>query len=277
MSSRWLLVAAAACLLRSAGAGLRVALYTGASASANSKGNFTELFRATLAACTLDSCDIERLELLDGPAVAALTRAEFDVVVFPGGSGSGQASALGPDGKAAVESFVAAGGGLYATCAGGYLVSMASCCDVALPGYCGGKTGCHRSSYGLGLIDLGVAEPWDRGHGEVSVLFTASAVAELRLPAEYADKGVAMLYWQGPIADRAYLVSGNYTAGAYFLTEIASKHPEQTKGQMAGTPAVMLTTYGKGRVLVSPPHPEETQPRLDDVVLAYLRWAGGML
>jgi len=46
---------------------------------------------------------------------------------------------------------------------------------------------------------------------------------------------------------------------------------------MAGTPAVMLATYGKGRVLVSPPHPEETQPRLDDVVLAYLRWAGGML
>jgi hypothetical protein len=121
-------------------------------------------------------------------------------------------------------------------------------------------------------VDAGVAEPWDRGHGEVDVQWTAEAVAMLRLPAVYAQRPFSVHYYQGPILDRAY--AGNYSAGALFMTEIHSKHPELTTGQMVGTPAMFKTTYGAGRVLISPPHPEETMPRLDDVLRAYTLWVG---
>ena len=85
-----------------------------------------------------------------------------------------------------------------------------------------------------------------------------------------------ILYFQGPIASKMYAGNAGLSSGATFVTEIHSGHPEQTKGQMAGSPALLWATYGagQGRVLVSPPHPEETLPRLDDVVEAYVRWAG---
>ena len=43
---------------------------------------------------------------------------------------------------------------------------------------------------------------------------------------------------------------------------------------MVDTPSLLHTTYGAGRVLISSPHPEETIPRLDDLVEAYVLWAG---
>lgn len=49
------------------------------------------------------------------------------------------------------------------------------------------------------------------------------------------------------------------------------------RGQMVGAPALLLATHRSGRVLLSPPHPEETVPRLDDVVEAYVLYASGAL
>lgn len=43
---------------------------------------------------------------------------------------------------------------------------------------------------------------------------------------------------------------------------------------MVGTPAIVATPYGLGRVLASSPHPEETVPILYDLILAYVAWAG---
>ena len=48
---------------------------------------------------------------------------QFDVVVFPGGSGSKQAQALGPEGRRAVQQFVHGGGGYVGICAGAYLAT----------------------------------------------------------------------------------------------------------------------------------------------------------
>jgi hypothetical protein len=64
--------------------------------------------------------------------------------------------------------------------------------------------------------------------------------------------------------------------GATFTSELHSGHPQFTTGQMLGAPGLVWATYGGaagGRVLVSPPHPEETVPRLDDVIEAYVLWA----
>jgi hypothetical protein len=148
-----------------------------------------------------------------------------------------------------------------------------------MAGYCGGKVGCVPSSYGLGLLDLGVAEPWDRGHGYVTMVFNESTVAELRLNATVFGGGrnVSVLYWQGPIADRAYAGNAGLAVGATFTSEIASGHPAYTKGQMLGAPALLMSSHGAGRVLISPPHPEETTPQIYDLVLAYTLWAAQVL
>jgi glutamine amidotransferase-like uncharacterized protein len=254
---------------------LRVALYVGSGTSPGSAGNYSDSIAAFVAQGVFASLD--RLE--DADVGARLSPAAFDVVVFPGGSGSGEFMGIGAAGQAAVRAFVAAGKGYLGTCAGGYLALTASCCDVAVPGYCGGAVGCANNSHALGLIDYGSAEPWDRGHGYVTMVYSDAAVAMLQLdPAKYGGgRNTSILYWQGPIADRGY--KGSYSSGATFTSEIHSGYPQFTTGQMVGTTALAWSTYGsgKGRVLISPPHPEETQPRLDDVVKAYVLWAGGAI
>ena len=119
----------------------------------------------------------------------------------------------------------------------------------------------------------------DRGHGVVEVLYSDAAIAALRLDAAtYSGKNVSVLYYQGPIMDKTYKTTG-FESLATFETEIHSGHTKYTTGQMVGAPALLRTTYGAGagRVLISPPHPEETIPRLDDVVQAYVLWAAGAI
>ena len=45
---------------------------------------------------------------------------------------------------------------------------------------------------------------------------------------------------------------------------------------MVNTSAIVTSSYGSGRVLVSSPHPEQTQPQLLDLILGYVRWAAGV-
>jgi glutamine amidotransferase-like uncharacterized protein len=261
------------CARASAAAGLRVALYVGAGTAPTSAGNYSESI-----SLLIPSGRVASLTHLAGPDVAPqLTTSRFDLVVFPGGSGSSISAGIGAAGGAAVRSFVAAGGGYLGTCAGGYLAGNSSCCAVPMAGYCGGATGCAKSQSALGLVDMGVAEPWDRGHGYVGMAYSDAAVAMLQLDAvKYGGgRNVSILYWQGPIQSRLY--AGAYTVDALFRSEIAANHPQWTRGEMAGTPSLLHAAYGKGRVLVSSPHPEETVPRLDDVVAAYVLWAGGAI
>lgn len=93
-------------------------------------------------------------------------------------------------------------GHLQGTCAGGYLAGTANCCAQEMQGYCGGKTGCVASSYGLGLVSMGAAEPWDRGHGIVTVQFNAAGLKTLGLsPAQWGGN-TSILYYQGPVQVR---------------------------------------------------------------------------
>lgn len=63
--------------------------------------------------------------------VEDLSRDAFDVVLFPGGSGGGEYTALTQAGTAAVRAFVHDhGGGYIGTCAGGFLAVPGRCCDV---------------------------------------------------------------------------------------------------------------------------------------------------
>jgi hypothetical protein len=148
-----LALAAAAAASSSAAAAtpssIRAAVYVGAGANAGSADNYTLALQQLVASGALAS-----VTPLNGSDVGAqLTNAAFDVVVFPGGSGSQEFVGIDAAGQAAVKAFVRAGGGYLGTCAGAYLALTGTCCDTPIPGYCGGATGCSKSATMLGLVD----------------------------------------------------------------------------------------------------------------------------
>ena len=78
------------------------------------------------------------------------------------------------------------------------------------------------------------------------------------------------MYWQGPIVSNKDLPA-NVTRVASFLTEIHSRHTNQTTGEMAGTAAITSIEFGRGRVVLNSPHPELT-PNLPEIYAGELSW-----
>lgn len=79
----------------------------------------------------------------------------FDVVIFPGGSGSGQAKVLGTEGGGTLTEYVRSGRGVVAICAGGYLVAEGYSNDTSASELVNAK-----------LHDL---SNWHRGEGMIQV------------------------------------------------------------------------------------------------------------
>jgi glutamine amidotransferase-like uncharacterized protein len=175
----------------------------------------------------------------------------FDVVVFPGGTGSGTASALGASGRRVVRSFVAKGGGCLGICAGAYLVTR-------------------NYSWSLHVLDARIRDTrhWARGKGTVSIRLTR---AGRRFFGEKRDS-VRVLYAQGPL-----LVRGtdpkipDYELIAEYRSEVAKNGAP--RGVMIGTAAIARGVYGKGRVTAMSPHPESTKGFCDYIRKAIL-WLG---
>lgn len=175
----------------------------------------------------------------------------FHVVVFTGGSGSGQARGLGEAGKAAVRRFIRQGGGYVGICAGAYLA-------------------CSGFEWSLGIIDARtLSSRWQRGTGTVVVepvgagreLFSAPSS---RLNCRYA---------QGPIVGPAGREDlADYECWAWFRSELAENGTP--RGIMVDSPAVFAGRFGDGRVLCFSPHPEQTSG-LEEVVPRALAWAAG--
>ena len=46
---------------------------------------------------------------------------------------------------------------------------------------------------------------------------------------------------------------------------------------MVDTPAIVTSSFGGGRVLLSSPHPEMTNPLLYDLIEGYVRWAARVI
>jgi len=222
---------------------LRIALYCGKGTS----GSRPALIRTVREALGI-RCVRYKIEDLHAHAVHLIARDDYDVVIFPGGNSQAQATAIGEDGLAAIKEFVASGGGYIGTCAGAVLAIT------------------YLRFYG----DVPTKQPWDRGAGNVEVEFTTSGLQDLRLNAK-AHSCLTVLYGQGPIVAPESLPP-TVRILANFRTEIHSKHTDQTKGAMVGTPAVTSTMYGKGRVLVNSPHPELTEPSLPDLYYGFLAW-----
>jgi len=174
----------------------------------------------------------------------------YDVVIQGGGGSIAQAKSLEPAGRDAIREFVRGGGGYLGVCAGAYLAAS-------------------DKDYQLGILNARVIdrEHWARGRGDVVLDFTPTGQQELK----FSQPKATVLYHQGPLlAPDGKSDLPAYTPVAIFETEVAQKGAPH--GVMQGTTAMASSTFGKGRVFVISPHPEQT-PGLDGLVRQAVAWA----
>ncbi len=191
------------------------------------------------------------------------TLRQFDVVIFPGGSGQKQANAIGQAGRRTVRDFVQQGGGYLGVCAGSYLCSA-------------------HYKWSLKLIDtsvftgareiegVGKKQMWYRGKStQVKMQLTREGQ---RIFGDVPEL-VNVRYHNGPIVSRRNdpdLLP--FTPLAYFRSEQTLYPPQE--GTMVDSPAIVGATFGQGRVISISPHPEST-PGLTSMVTAAVRWVAG--
>ena len=153
---------------------------------------------------------------------------EQDVAVFMGGSGTAQGRALGDEGKAAVKQFVERGGGYVGVCAGAYLA-------------CQGEDEFHK----LRLVAVRnlTGDFWQRG------------IAGIECKTE-GKPPFKLFYANGPIFTPVPTEGlAPYVSLASFVGEIYNLSKGTGPGEMPGTPAIIASAYGNGRVLLFSPNP----------------------
>lgn len=177
---------------------------------------------------------------------------DAEVVIFPGGSGSGQAARLEESGRDEVRRFVRQGGGYLGICAGAYLASS-------------------QYDWSLHLLNARVIDRkhWARGKGLVKLSLSKAGRELLATPLDEVE----VIYAQGPLLAPAIEADlPPYTPLALYETGIAKK--EAPEGIMPGTTAIAKGNFGEGRVLCFSPHPEkEAGPH--GFIEAGVRWASG--
>jgi putative intracellular protease/amidase len=157
---------------------------------------------------------------------------ELDIFIIGGGSGTKFNTSLGQDGCAIVTEFVRNGGGVLASCAGGY--SFVRGHNEALSYLEIANARCVDTENGR----------WARGKGVVDIAADNAATPSVR-----------MFYANGPIWEITNEPGFGITkALATFVTEV--KKDGDPGGVMAGTPAILGGTFGKGRFVLFSAHPE---------------------
>jgi glutamine amidotransferase-like uncharacterized protein len=201
---------------------IAVALFSGSGVDALALEETTEL---------LSSSPGFRLQVISPPRVRGTALEHADVVVFTGGSGSAQGKALGEEGRARVRGFVERGGGYVGVCAGSYL---------ALQG--------EEEFNKLALVAARnkTGDFWKRGIKAINVA---------ALDSQWAGT-MRMHFANGPVFARDE-VEGlpRYVELARFADEIWSAQNGTGPGEMKGTPAIVASRVGRGRVLLFSPNP----------------------
>lgn len=185
---------------------------------------------------------------------------QFDMVIFPGGSGSKQAAALGKEGKDTVKEFVEAGGGYVGICAGAFLAASNYSWSLGISNH---KTFCET----IDVPGIGRKSMWFRG-GSAPV--TMELTDEGRTILGDFEGVFEVRYQNGPIMSpmgREGL--GSFRSLAHFRSEVSKYKPQE--GTMINTPAVIVGEFGNGRILCISPHPESTDA-LNRLVQNAVRW-----
>ncbi len=189
--------------------------------------------------------------VLSGQEVGGLNISAYDVLVFPGGSGSGQSKGIGAAGLKNVREFVKQGGGYVGICGGAYLA-------------------CSNFTWSLGILNAGtVSDKWRRGHALLDLEPTLAGQQWLG----DVKSTFKVRYHNGPILTAAHRTDiPAYNVVTVFKTEIAEYG--SPAGVQVNSPAHVISTYGKGRVFISSPHPENT-PGLENFIPRGILWSAG--
>ncbi len=187
---------------------------------------------------------------------------QFDVVIFPGGSGSRQAAAIGATGREAVRDYIHNGGGYVGICAGAYLCSSNYTWSLGL-------VPVKVFSEVLEVPGVGKKAMWYRGKSTtVQMQFTGEGRQLLGDVPELTD----VRYHNGPIFRPLSEGDPGFTTLAWFRSEQVLYPPQE--GTMVDTPAIIQAGYGKGRAIAISPHPESSTA-LRPMVLSAIRYAAG--
>jgi len=218
---------------------MKVALFDDSGTGGKGPGRLRKLFGA------VENTTIVRI---GRDEVRSGALAQFDLVIFPGGSGSAQARTLDEPGREKVRRFVKGGGGYIGICGGAFL---------AADGF----------TWGLKILDAKtVSRKWRRGKGNVKIELTDQGRAILG----HAEGRLDVLYANGPIIKPAgSKLLDDYVTLAHFRTELAEN--DSPKGVMVNSPAIVAGRFGKGRVICFSPHPEQSD-KLAGFVLRAAAW-----
>lgn len=181
-------------------------------------------------------------------AVARLSPENYDVFILPGGTGGGEAKAMGIEGGKRVTEFARNGKGVVAICAGGYYVTEG------------------WGEY-TGAVDIINGKNWDssnwaRGEGFIAVQTTDS---------DDASSSRTMWFENGPIFAPAEMAEvPAYTPLVKYVTDMAA--PNAPTGMMQGRDAVVAAPFGKGRVVAFGPHPE-LSPDVNHWLISAVKWS----
>ena len=222
---------------------LKIAIFAGKGAPDDGIANVTARIQS------LPLATVTRVQAGDW---ATIDLRAFDLVVFSGGSGSAQAEAIGEAGRSNVREYVRNGGGYVGICAGAYLA-------------------CSNFAWGLGILNAGtVSNKWRRGQGFMDIELTEDG---RRLLGDVRGT-FKVRYHNGPIIRPAGRTDvPPYTPVAFFRSEMAEFG--SPVGVMVDSPAQARGTFGRGRVFISSPHPENT-PGLEHIIPRAVLWAGGV-
>lgn len=150
----------------------------------------------------------------------------MDVVIFGGGSGSQQAKDLQPEGIAKVKTYVKNGGNYIGICGGSYLALQST-----------------EQYKKLDLVaSRNYGDHWQRGAGTCEI-------------STNDGKKIPLHFENGPIFDDEVKVKGlePFRVLGAFGCDFYKKGKQP--GQMPGRPAIIISSYGKGRVLLFSPNP----------------------
>ena len=190
----------------------------------------------------INSPEVE-LVLIDVDDIRGGKLDECDMLLMPGGLTGEEFRTLGPEGVEAVRKYVSAGGKYLGTCAG---------CGLAM-----------NIGIGLKIVNCGNFQNTDRGQAMLNVRITKEGAELMGIkPGVYSVQ-----YAGGPIPDFAKAVKewdGSHKVIATYESSLGkTRYPKKKGGKiyrhplMYGYPAMVFATYGKGKVLISGPHPEK--------------------
>ena len=153
-------------------------------------------------------------------------------------------------GRMKVREFISDGGAYVGICAGCYLA-------------------CENFSWSLKILDAKtISGKWMRGHADLELEFSSNFPTpemNVKLP------NPKIFYANGPVMKAAHSDAiPDFETIAFFKTETAQNGTP--KGIQKGSPAIMRSKFGKGRVVGISPHPELSDG-LRDVLPALLNWS----